>query len=940
MSMFIRNIVSVLCALCCAVSVSYAQEPEPVPVEMPPAQPAKVRQAAQMLSAESEALRDASFGREIPREPQQTPDATARGFGYTLVTGLPDSWVNLTAPVNLNLVGDDVILATAIGFPFKFYENTYTSTQVSSNGYLSFNPGNPAYLFNQPVPAADHTNNAIFALWDDLIVGVEGNTGAVLKQTFGSTPNRFTVFEWRDVGRWGEPVTATYKFQVVLYESGQIDMNFCSCLGRLSHTTGIENSRGTDGMQYWFRDNESTEFPVPGFIRFVRPPAAPRVESAPAFSGQFVQAGDTVVFPFTVVNTGELGPDAFDVALSSGSGWPLSVTRADGVTPLSDTNGNGVPDTGPLSMGAAQNLQVAVRVPTGAAAGDYALVLADIRSRVYPQATNTAVMQLALPMSFAQLIADARGDTGLTLDVFRAGGLQRNILQANTLQPFNASLSSRGSRELQSMWVEGRCANDQCTRYIEDVYTMVHNGCAQPVSDRIRVSNQTASPVSMYSYSMDAAAASDGRTGLVWVSRAETAAGTAPARNANVVFQQMSAALSPGPTISLTNFALTPPGAVGDVLIWNARVAVTGDNRFFVSWNIERFDVNGIRRDVFYAVLSADGQILKPPAQLTADTVDDADSNWLSVPVAVSGNRVALVYQGVVNGSSDIYVQLFDASANPLGAPVNVVNDPARWDFTPDADVLADGRIIIGWTAEQYTSVDNGFLWVPRYAVATVGQSSVSAGPANLINTPVTGKVWDVRVTRGDAGTGVITWGGADLSNARAAFYAAIDTTSATTPLRTPALMQSPTIDAPLFSRTYAAVAALPARAGCFAMVPSVANRPLYTGSFETEPNDRFDGATGPLVSGQTYSGSQSDERDYFSVYLERAGTLSIVVTGADPVTQLQLFFNSPASGNLLTGSPNNMNVTYSASQRGWYYVYLNNGARPSGRVYTLRVTY
>ena len=80
-----------------------------------------------------------------------------------------------------------------------------------------------------------------------------------------------------------------------------------------------------------------------------------------------LQAGNSVFYTNTVWNTGT-DTDTFDITTVNSSFPANTVFRllnADGQTPLSDTNGNGVPDTGPVPAGAAQQIVLRVLLPAG-----------------------------------------------------------------------------------------------------------------------------------------------------------------------------------------------------------------------------------------------------------------------------------------------------------------------------------------------------------------------------------------------------------------------------------------------------------------------------------------------------------------------------------------------------------------------------------------------
>ena len=83
-------------------------------------------------------------------------------------------------------------------------------------------------------------------------------------------------------------------------------------------------------------------------------------------------ANTTVSFTNTVRNNGN-AVDELNIALDAGStvppGWSVLFFRSDGVTPLTDTGIDGIPDVGPLNPGATRDFIVRVIIPGGAGAG-------------------------------------------------------------------------------------------------------------------------------------------------------------------------------------------------------------------------------------------------------------------------------------------------------------------------------------------------------------------------------------------------------------------------------------------------------------------------------------------------------------------------------------------------------------------------------------------
>ena len=86
--------------------------------------------------------------------------------------------------------------------------------------------------------------------------------------------------------------------------------------------------------------------------------------------------GGSVSFVDTVTNAGN-GPDSFDITVFSATTTPFpagttfQLFQADGLTPLQDANGNGIPDTGPMAAGATMNIVVKAVLPPGSTGGPF-----------------------------------------------------------------------------------------------------------------------------------------------------------------------------------------------------------------------------------------------------------------------------------------------------------------------------------------------------------------------------------------------------------------------------------------------------------------------------------------------------------------------------------------------------------------------------------------
>ena len=131
--------------------------------------------------------------------------------------------VSLSAPTSLNLSDDKFSNAVSIGFPFCFYEGTYTQVYISANGHITFNSsyagGNCSFDTRQAMPyfSASYPDNGIFCPFSD------GNTsvgGTIQYQTTGAAPFRKFVVQYSNIPFFGSACSGSpATFQCVLSES-------------------------------------------------------------------------------------------------------------------------------------------------------------------------------------------------------------------------------------------------------------------------------------------------------------------------------------------------------------------------------------------------------------------------------------------------------------------------------------------------------------------------------------------------------------------------------------------------------------------------------------------------------------------------------------------------------------------------------------------------
>lgn len=143
--------------------------------------------------------------------------------------------------------------------------------------------------------------------------------------------------------------------------------------------------------------------------------------------------GSTVTFTNVFRNQGN-GVDTFDISLAAGTfpaGSAYTLYQADGVSPMLDTNGNGIPDTGPIASGVTYNVVLRVTLASGAVGGPYSVDKV-ARSALNPAITATATDVLTL------IVANTVDLTNTSAGVGAPGagpGVEATAVTTNTVLP-------------------------------------------------------------------------------------------------------------------------------------------------------------------------------------------------------------------------------------------------------------------------------------------------------------------------------------------------------------------------------------------------------------------------------------------------------------------------------------------------------------------------
>ena len=157
-----------------------------------------------------------------------------------------------------------------IGFDFPFYGELYSDFIINANGWIGFGEDNSEW-YNSNLPSTDFPKPAIFGFWDDLNpINDNCNSSCAGNVFYHSSSERLIVW-FNDVAHWVSEgfENTSYDFQIIIYPSGEVDINISNIEGNYSATVGMQNATGTIASQVdeydgnYFDNNMSIKFKRP-----------------------------------------------------------------------------------------------------------------------------------------------------------------------------------------------------------------------------------------------------------------------------------------------------------------------------------------------------------------------------------------------------------------------------------------------------------------------------------------------------------------------------------------------------------------------------------------------------------------------------------------------------------------------------------------------------
>lgn len=702
-------------------------------------------------------------------------------YGYTWDDTLPFAWMDATTGTNTGMIGASSgqhFGPVDLGFSFRYYENTYTQVHIAASGFLTFAEAG-SWPSQSQIPASGEPNNVIAPYWAPLHLSASAPTGQVYFLRGGIAPTRYFIVEWYDVAG-GSATDSTggddlFRFEVILYENGDIlfqydQMRYTGI--RWCGAAGIEDAAGTDGLAYL---SFCAAAPSGVAVRFSRPAPSARVQVSPTYQSGFISPGGALSWPVSIRNLGDLGSDTCD--LTATSIWPVTLLAADGTTPLSDTDGDGKADTGPIEQGGTVPVTVRVTAPSNVTVGSGDTLALTVTSSLDTGISKTVTLQAAVPARFAQVFRDD-ADGAMSLLLVQPQVRQREKITSDAWWGRNPAVTETTAGNLLSIWETWRFS-DEGAIVSELEYTLLDHA-GSTIRQVTRLADHSAATQDTYDEEPVAAAAPDGSNGIAWRRRLMREAAGGAQENWNVYFAILNSAgtLTYGP-LDLTqnnDWYQSNLPSYGVPRFWNVRLAATDDNHFVVTWQRESQEAptggcssNCLLDDIYYAVRDAAGNPLKPVTQLTVDTLSASEGYSSPTVTHLNGNRWLLAYNHTMGGMA----------YSVLDSQGNVVRDrsfigesgwaPVALQLVSTHSAYSAGRIILAWTAWTGTNPQI------RYVVLD-GSTYELIRAATTLSNPAAATGDDFASLAPDAlGHAILTWMDYGWNDRRNLYYALLD---------------------------------------------------------------------------------------------------------------------------------------------------------------------
>ena len=713
------------------------------------------------------------------QQPQSTggPDQ----FGYTWDDSVPSSWIDATDGTDTGMSGyssGQAVGPISLPFTFHFYENAYPELWISASGILAFSVHDAMTSgpWGTRFPEPDNPANLIAPLWSAFELGEQGPTNRVYYKGGGVSPNLYFVVEWYLVRYSNSPYggITEFTYEVILYQNGDIRFQYQTIDTGGGYycddvAIGMENSNGYDGLTYL----DYCDVPPSGTaVHFTRPPDSARVLLLNPYDGIFTQPHKFLNYELQINNNGTLGTDTYN--LTTTSNWDLTFKNSGGI-PLTDTNADGIVDTGPLAQGAEFKFVAEVHTPTIINPMDQNNMSVTITSSKNASKSKVATLQAAVPVPFVQSF----DESGMGLYLVQPGGQQQSILSEDW--GLDMAVAETPTHGFAYLWYTQRWLDDDYNLGVNEIEYTILDSLGQPIRAITKLVDHSGATVDTYDDNPTVAVAPNGSIGVLWD---RWLVNDTWQRNYNIYFAILAPTgeLSYGPVNITNNDNWGGGNDLNIPRLYSASIAATDNNRFFLSWyrGYEASDNDWVS-NIAYAIRDSNGSEIKPPTELTDDS-PGANRQYYSPSVAqIADQQAVIAFSRVENNVSDLYFTVLDSDGNITKSMTNLSDDGgASYEIgRPDIEKFNNGNIAVAWNTRDdtlYTVLDTNYN---RIVNPTIVSHPAERSAGNFVTTYLS-------LASDPTGHVVLTWADPDWNNSRHLFYALLNSNGT---LQTPSML-------------------------------------------------------------------------------------------------------------------------------------------------------
>lgn len=513
-----------------------------------------------------------------------------------------------------------------------------------------------------------------------------------------------------------------------------------SSLGNSAHANQPDSYR-THQKEVFHSDQEvPSDFHEPASL-------SSGVTTLPSISGGFVQY-KSASFKMEVKNTGDQGSDLYNLFWTTENpGWKAAFHDANSMYLLSDTDGDGNPDTGPLGQGAVKAVLVIITPPKGARIGAHTTTTVSARSSNDPSKTAQSLFTAAVPTTFAQAYTDE--EANIRLGLFSENSSYHSKMEG-WFQGTTLTLTAFNKDHFIYSWemsYKNKGEDESEIDYTDIEYTLIGRFGNILTSTRKLTDNENAVIETRDRFphlSVDAG----GYAGVTWIRTLHDRQEEKVLINSNVYITILNPqGERTGTLLNVTNNNQWGSNDDFNVPMFSTPRLNAVDGKLVLTWIQSKWKGAGEEKDVWYAIYNLQGQLLKAPASLTDS---DAGIYIYHSPtlIPLPQNRVLVAYS-LYNYSHQTNTIAYTVmnSSGVVVFPQTTIN--GSYGSRVDGVQLLSGNVLLAWTK----GVNEGIA----YTIVDTDTYELSMGPV-VLYAPDERRSDFVSVTQDTNGNGVLTW--------------------------------------------------------------------------------------------------------------------------------------------------------------------------------------